>query len=137
MSRRTYRRGRHPAVVILAGTVVLVAADLAVRALYAAGRSLPLLLALAAIIAAYRLGRRRALPPSRPPKLIQGRAEDSEVIRLRAEAAALRAERGQARESARGAGEASGPKAQAPRTARDRLLSDRLSGVHDLFGGDR
>jgi hypothetical protein len=127
VSHRSYRRGRRPAVVILAGTVVLVVADLAAWALYAAWRALPVLLALAAIIAACRLGRRRPLPPLGPPKLIQGHAADCEVIRSRAEAAALRAERDQTHE-------ASGPKAQARRTARDRLLSDRPSGVQDLFG---
>jgi hypothetical protein len=72
MSRRTYRRSRHPAAVILAGTVVLLVADLAAWALYALWHALPVLLALAAIVAAYRLGRRRPLPPPGPPKVIRG-----------------------------------------------------------------
>ena len=126
---------RHPLRGFLLGILALAALNLAVQVTWALYHVLPLLVLAAA--AAYVLARRRVLPP-RPPKVIQGRADDDgEVIRLRADVEALRAERDQAQESARAAWEqASKPEVQAPLTARDRLLSDRLSGVHDLFGRD-
>lgn len=135
---------RLPLVLFLA----VVALNLAASIVWAAWRLLPWLLLALAAAAAYRIARRRPVLPSRPPKVIQGHAEPSaagweptpgsdaaEVIRLRAEVEALRAERDQAQEAARAAWQASTePGAEAPRTARDRLLRDPCSGAHPLGG---
>ncbi len=144
MSRR-YRR-RHPAAaVILAGTVVLVGLDAIGWALWLAWHLLPLVLGLACVWLAYQAGRRQPVGSPRLPKVIQSHAEDGEVIRLRAEVEALRAERDQTSGSAR-ACPLAGVGCPAPAwgstsaqrrlaTVRDRLLADPRSGVHDVFGG--
>jgi hypothetical protein len=63
----------------------------------------PLLLLTAAGLVVWAVARRGRRPVllARPPKVIQGHAEDAEVIRLRARVAQLSAELDEARESAR------------------------------------
>jgi hypothetical protein len=131
---RHYKR-YHPAAVILLGTVVLVGLDALAWLGWLLWHLLPLVLGLGCVWLAYRAGRRRPVAPPRPPKVIQGRAEDAEVIRLRAEVEALRAERDQARESARAAWqEASEPGGAIVTGLRTRLLRDPRSGARP-FGG--
>jgi hypothetical protein len=129
------RRRRHPVAVILLGTVVLLTLDAMAWLTWALWHLLPLLAGLGCLWLAYRAGQRRPASPPRPPKVIQGRAEDTEVIRLRAEVEALRAERDEARESARAAWERATEPGEATVTdLRTRLLRDPRSGARPLGG---
>jgi hypothetical protein len=69
-------RRRCQALVILALTPVVLALDPLAWLAWAAWHLMPWLLAAAAVIAAYRVGRHRPLPPPQPPKVIQGRADE-------------------------------------------------------------
>ncbi|HEY6275604.1 MAG TPA: hypothetical protein VIX86_04660 [Streptosporangiaceae bacterium] len=131
------RRRRHNPLTWFVALLVLVAVLNTVSAIEQLAVPLLVLAAVVLAVRAVTRGGWHPLPP-RPPKVIPGRpGDDTEVIRLRAEVEALRAERDQAQEATRHAWVASTePDARAPqKTARDRLLTDRLSGVHRLTGG--
>jgi hypothetical protein len=136
---------RHPLRASLLLVLLILALNLAATALWAAWQLLPWLLAAAAVVA-YRAGQRHRIGQGRAPKqVICGRAEPpawtppaadhtDEVIRLRAEVEALRAERDQAREAARAAWEASTEPGSEGGVTGHRILADPRSGARPLGG---
>jgi hypothetical protein len=132
----TRRRSRHDPLAWFLALLALAAALNAVAVIERLAG--PLLMAAAAGLAVRAITRRdrRSAPPGGPPKMIRGQAEDdAELVRLRAEVEALRAERDQARESERAAWErASEPDAQGATVVdlRARLLRDARSGARPL-----
>jgi hypothetical protein len=137
-----HRRKRHPITVMMLGLAVLLVFDLVAWVGYLAWHALPVLLPLAVVVVAcrrWKLHRRvwAALnQPGRAGKgpVLTGRVEHPEVTRLRA---ALR-DAETARDAAWDAAANVPPRRDRTEpSARDRLLADRLSGVHELFRSDR
>jgi hypothetical protein len=140
---RPRRRRRHEAIVVimLGGILLSVAAGFA-WLVFVLAHFLVLVLTIAAVAVAYRLGQRHC-PPVR---VIQSRpADDPEAARLRAEnarlhalASQLRREAQEATTSMHAAWDAASSVPPRPRpepsTARTRLLGDPLAGAHELGG---
>jgi hypothetical protein len=129
MTRRQLCRSarRHPVLVIAAGALALVAADVVLHMFGA------LIVAAAIGGAGYWLGRR-----ARPA--VKVTADSTELARLRAELDQARAELADAKASAAAAWDAAASvpsKTTRPAPGREQLLADPRAGVHDLGGGPR
>jgi hypothetical protein len=127
---RTRRRSHHPIALMLSGLAALLTLDLAISLLHYA---LFLVLPVAGFLACRYWTRRSGVQ-----RVVAGKMLPADAAQLRADNDQLRARLAEAEASAQAAWDAAAsvpPRPErGPSTARDRLLSDRLGGVHDLFG---
>jgi hypothetical protein len=130
-------RARNPAFAWVGIAAVLIGLNVAAALSYYLAELLPVLL-LGALCVAVWLARREIRHRPSSPRVVVGQVHDvTDAAQLRAENAELRARLAVAEESAHAAWDAASsvPPRPAPVSsdARDRLLTDRLGGVHDLW----